>query len=429
MKTNIIYNGDARKILKRIDDNSIQCIVTSPPYFNLRNYGSDEMNVIWGGNPDCKHEFELKEKKDPMDRGGKGDHDADGLSGTKIQTKNYKTGFCKRCGAWYGQLGLEEHPQDYINHLLEVIIECMRVLKEDGVMFLNLGDSYATHRSGKDAEINISNEKRIKTLVTKNSPKKSIKSNWFQEKQKLLIPHRVAIALQNKGFFIRDDIVWVKKMIIYPNKESIGSTMPFPVKDRLLSATEYIFQITKSPKYFFNLKSVKTPIKFSTIKRATRPILSTYTNQTENNPYLHHKGIDKYYKKIAKKYIDDNNKARRTRTKLRLCGGVELGRNWNVGLVNVKKANPTNAIMFKRRNQFSKKGFQEHFATFPESLAEFFIKISSKRGDIVLDPFAGSGTTLLVAKHLARKYIGIELSKKYVEIIKKRLCQKIINDF
>ena len=215
MKTNIIYEGDAREILKQIDDNSIQCIVTSPPYFGLRNYGGNEMNTIWGGNPNCKHNFKLKEKKDQWIEVEKV-HDKDGLSGTKINVKNYKIGYCSKCGAWYGQLGLEEHPQDYINHLVEVVVECMRVLKEDGVMFLNLGDSYATHRSGKDAEINISNKKRLKSLVTRNSHKKSLKSNWFQEKQKLLIPHRVAIALQDKGFLIGTNIVLFKKISNHP---------------------------------------------------------------------------------------------------------------------------------------------------------------------------------------------------------------------
>ncbi len=304
----------------------------------------------------------------------------------------------------------------------------MRVLKDDGVMFLNIGDSYATHRSGKDAEINISNKERLKVLVTRNAPKKDVKSNWFQEKQKLLIPHRIAIALQEKGFIIRDDICWVKKLVIYPNKESVGSTMPFPVKDRFLSATEYIFQITKSPRYYFNLKSVKTPIKNSTIERAKRGISSTYKNDLEGNPYPHHKGMEDYYNKLSKDYIDDNDGARRTRTKINLS--VKKGyANGSVKGIDVEDANPTNAIMFKRMNQYSKKCQQQHFASFPTSLAEFFIKVSTKEGDIVLDPFAGSGTTLLVAKHLGRKYIGIELSKKYVALINKRMIQGVLTDF
>ena len=246
-----VFNMDVREGLKRLPDESIDCVITSPPYYGLRNY--DIPPQIWGLK-DCQHDFKIKEIRDPMDRGGNGDHDREGgLSGTKIDYKNFKGGYCKKCNAWLGNLGLEPTPQEYINKIVNVVTECMRVLKKEGVMFLNLGDSYATHRYGKDAEVNISNEEKLKVLVTRNSPRKGLKSNWFQEKQKLLIPHRIAIALQEKGFIIRDDICWVKKLVIYPNKESVGSTMPFPVKDRLLSATEYIFQITKSSRYYFKL--------------------------------------------------------------------------------------------------------------------------------------------------------------------------------
>jgi len=532
-----IYNFDVMKALKQMPDESVDCVITSPPYYGLRNYNIE--SVIFDGEKDCEHEFDVKEIDDPMYRAGKGDHDKEGLSGTKIDYKKYRTGYCKKCNAWLGNIGLEPTPQEYINHLVEIFTEIMRVLKSTGVFFLNIGDCYVTHRSGRDAEINISKKERLNSLVTRNSPKKSLKSNWFQEKQKLLIPHRIAIALQEKGFLIRDDIVWVKKLIMYPDKESIGSCMPFPVKDKLLPATEYIFQITKSPKYFFNLEKVKTPIKNSTIERAKRPLSSTYKNDIIGNPYVHHKGMEKAHERWANK-----------------CVGKEDYTNWSVKCIEVENVNPTNALMFKRMNQFSKMIQQEHFASFPTSLVDYkdipigefskeelikngvgdpkvnkinehkqwavkerdgFVKVrdlpyikefskyindvrkqasktideieeiygnqsphhwfnaesfpnsrdylklkeilsldnrydkniieekykSAEKGKtkyikkiiscdcnvgfvkgIVLDPFVGSGTTLLVARKLHMDSIGIELSPKFVKIIEKRLFKK-----
>jgi len=202
--TNKILQGDVLEELKKIPDESVDCIVTSPPYFGLRNYSVDK------------------------------------------------------------QIGLENHPQEYINKIVEVVCECMRILKSSGVMFLNIGDSYGRHRDAKSTQLFSGTEEKISGLTQRNAGK----DGWFRNKQKLLIPHRIAIAIQDKGFIIRDDIVWVKKLNIFPEKISVGSTMPFPVKDKLLPATEYIFQIVKSDKYFFDLEGVKTEIKNSTIERA-----------------------------------------------------------------------------------------------------------------------------------------------------------------
>ncbi|MHA2011206.1 MAG: DNA-methyltransferase [Candidatus Helarchaeota archaeon] len=351
LEINKIYCTDCLEGLRKLDDNSVDCIITSPPYWGLRRY-TDKLDI---------------------------------------------------------EIGNEEHPQEYINKIVKVCIECMRVLKPTGNFFLNLGDSYGTHRNVKDAEINISNEKKLRSLVARNAPRKSLRSNWFQEKQKLLIPHRIAIALQDLGFIVRDDNVWVKKLTIYSEEKrgSIGSTLPFPVKDRLLSSTEYIFHIVKSKKYYFNLKNVKLPIKKSSVERAKR----SFSRYLDENPYTNHKGLKEYYEKISR---------------IEIGGGVVLGENWNVGRINVEEVLPTNAIMFKRRNQFLKKGFQEHFATFPETLVKFFIEIGCPVDGLVLDPFAGVGTTLVVAKYSGRNYIGFEISKKFVDIINSRLSQKTL---
>jgi DNA modification methylase len=141
-----LIQGNVLEALKQIPDNSIDTIITSPPYWGLRKY-PDSANVVWDGDPNCEHEFELEIQKDPMDRGGKGQRDPGGMGSIgqprtweKIPTKQ---GFCKKCGAWYGQLGLEPTLELYIKHLLQITKELKRVLKPTGVMFWNMGDCYA----------------------------------------------------------------------------------------------------------------------------------------------------------------------------------------------------------------------------------------------------------------------------------------------
>lgn len=382
---NKVLNGDVLQELRNIPDESIDCIVTSPPYFGLRNYNIPPQ--IWGGRSDCMHKFNISKIKDPMDRNGNGDHDKNGLHWNKIDYKEFEVGYCELCGAWKGNLGLESHPQEYINHLVEIVCECMRVLKKSGVMFLNIGDSYGSHRDAKSSQFKKVSKDKLDSLIVKNQGN----DKWFRNKQKLLIPHRMAIAIQDRGFIIRDDICWVKKLNVFLDRKSIGCTMPFPVKDKLLPATEYIFQIVKSEKYFFNLEDVKTEIKNSTMERAKRPLSSTYSNDVKGNPYVKHNGMNK----SAEKWADDKLKN--------------------------KKANPTNAIMFRRMNQYSKKEIQQHFASYPISLSDYFINIGCPENGIVLDPFMGSGTTGISALKQNKQFIGIELNPEYIKIAYKRL--------
>jgi DNA modification methylase len=338
---NKIICGDCLEILKEIPDNSIDCIITSPPYWSCRAY---------------------------------------------LPENNENKKF---------EIGLEDHPQEYINKIVEVSLECIRVLKKTGVFFLNLGDVFytPTHQGGVDRlnkEFNKIYEHRVNI-------RGKYKENWLQQKGRLLLPFRIAIALQEQGIIIRDVIIWAKKITKYPEKTSIGTTMPFPVRDRLLPAFEYIFQIVKSKKYYFDLSQIKTQIKQSSLLRHQNPIVETYS---ENNPHRKSMGgIEKFSKKYSVAY---------------------KGKNWNIELKNeLKEANPTNVLMFKADNQHLVPS--GHYAKFPTSLAEFFILAGCPKDGIVLDPFCGSGTTCVVAKKLGRNYIGIDISKEYCEIAEKRL--------
>ena len=387
---NKIICGNALTELKKIPSNIIDMTLTSPPYWATRDYGVST-ETIWNGNKNCQHEFKLIEKKDPMDRGGSGNHDKGGIA-SFWEKRIRQEGYCQKCGAWKGQLGLEDHPQDYINHIVEICCECMRVLKKSGVFFLNLGDVFytSTHQGGYDRL----NKESNKILNHRMNVRGKYKSNWLQQKQRLLLPQRIAIALQDKGFLIRDTIIWVKKLTRYPKKTSIGTTMPFPVKDRLLPAFEYIFQIVKSPKYYFNLEPLKTKLKMASIQRFQYPIVESYS---DDNPHkINMIGIEKFRKKF------------------------EIGKIWSVQLKKeILKANPTNVIMFKVENQNTvPKG---HYAKFPLSLPEFFILAGCPPSGIVLDPFVGSGTTAVVAKRFKRNFIGIDIKPEYCEMARERL--------
>lgn len=328
---NKIIHGDAKQVLKKLPSESVDLIITSPPYWGLRWYG------------------------------------------------NYAE-----------QIGLEDHPQKYIDKIVEIVEEGMRVLKKTGVFYLNIGDTYYT-RSNPGAYDRINNQFN-EVIDHRTYIREKYKSNWLQRKQKLLIPHRIAIALQDKGYIIRDDIVWVKKLSIYPDRESIGCCVPSSTKDRLTTATEYIFQIVKSQKYKFYPERIGMKLKDTTVQRYMYPIKG-------KGPYEKH-------------HFDEERK------KFLLEKGI-LPSFWSVKLKNeLSYARSTNAIMFRRVG--NKKG-KYHFATFPETLVEFFILASSDKGDIVLDPFAGSGTTLKVAKKLGRNYIGIEINYEYCEKMEKEL--------
>ncbi|MBU0894254.1 MAG: site-specific DNA-methyltransferase [Nanoarchaeota archaeon] len=197
MQTNKIYCVDVLKGLRRLKDNSVNCIITSPPYWALRDYGN----------------------------------------------KN--------------QIGLEDHPQDYINKIVEVMKECKRVIKPTGTIWFNLGDSYYSRCGNEKTNTYLKNHQLPKSVRGK------FRSNWLQHKQKLLIQFRIAIKCQDElGLILRNDITWVKQWSDFKDKSSGGRCMPSGVKDRLTTNSEALFFFAKSGKYYFDLDSVRIPYRY-----------------------------------------------------------------------------------------------------------------------------------------------------------------------
>jgi site-specific DNA-methyltransferase (adenine-specific) len=283
-RVNEIFLGDSKDILKQLKDESVDCVMTSPPYYQLRDYGVD------------------------------------------------------------GQIGLENTIEEYLQRLMEVFDEVKRVLKPDGTLFVNLGDSYKG--SGKGACKNGYDKGKRKSHFFK---KPEDKNSIIQNKSLLMIPERFAIEMISRGWILRNQIIWHK-----PN------AIPESAKDRFTNDYEKIFFFVKQKKYYFNQIKEKSQSKYIE-KRMLQEKREKYTN----SKYAHQP----------------------KRTMWRNKRSV-----WSIKLSPSKSS---------------------HIAPFPLEIPLTCIKAGCREGGIVLDPFSGSGTTLMAAQMLNRKWIGIEINEQY----------------
>ena len=392
-----------------IENETIQAIICSPPYYALRRYQIPD--IIIGGDKDCKHEFGNKERY--LHRGTtKSNKLTDGHI-TDLKTSD---GFCIHCNAWKGQYGLEPTPQLYVEHVRLWAKEAWRVLKPDGVFFLNLGDSYSTisgNAKMNNPDINSRTGMSIEGLKNKQ------KIKGYPSKCQLLIPHRVAVALIDDGWTLRNTIVWHKL-----------NAMPESAKDRFSKKYEYIFMFTKQEKYYFDLDSVREPHKEVSIERLKRAVDNNNKWVNGADGQTPH-GLSQPRPNINKPGANtgENNK--------------EPYRQNNPHLLRIKEKEYKERVGSMQSTQFSSGDYlvanlnplgknpgdiwsiptqpspEKHYAMWPQALVERMIKCGTKAGDIVLDCFAGSGTTGKVAMELHREFIGIDLG--YKEISDKRL--------
>jgi len=304
MNVNYIENVDSLEGLKQLPSKSINCSISSPPYLNMRNYGIE------------------------------------------------------------GEFGCAETPEEFVNQLCDYYDEVYRVLKDDGVVFVNLGDTYLG--SGKGVWKGRENAKKESFQFTEK-PKEKL-GGWRKQKQLALIPFRFAIEMQNRGWLLRNNIVWHK-----------GNAIPQSCTDRFTVDFETIFMFTKNKKYFFN-------------------------QQIE--PFANASNPDEIYTGEATKDYESSNAQNPSNTKRRILesmkkrGGRSMRAVWKI---NTK---PNKSV---------------HTATFPEELVERMLKSGCPEEGVVLDFFMGSGTTGIVAKRLGMNYIGFDLNPEYCEIARKRI--------
>ena len=262
-----------------------------------------------------------------------------------------------------GQIGLEETVDEYVAAIVDVFKRVKDLLADDGTLWLNLGDSYYNYRPGKGQSLVKQTVSNTDQDLPQNCARRGNKQAGLKEKDLIGIPWRVAFALQADGWYLRQDIIWHK-----PNP------MPESVRDRCTKNHEYIFLLTKKSKYYFDNEAIKEPVKedWGTRDRSD----GKYHN--EGSGLSPHSGLEKSYEMANKRSV------------------------WTVTTKPFKGA---------------------HFAVYPPELIEPCIMSGSKVGDIVLDPFMGSGTTAAVAQRLNRVYLGCELNKDYEALQKERLKQ------
>jgi DNA modification methylase len=381
----VLKHGDCRLILPTLPAGSVRCVVTSPPYWGLRDYGTARFE---GGDPECPHIVASRVRAEG--EAGRGSSTLVGTTDTMRANEIVRAipkDICK-CGARRidAQLGLERTPEEYVAALVGVFREVRRVLADDGTLWLNLGDSYAGSGRGiwnvpDDVKTAAGIKETYRPSVApgrdfhdKRVEAGAIGRNWvapppgLKNKDLVGIPWRVAFALQADGWYLRSDIIWSK-----PNP------MPESVTDRPTKAHEYVFLLSKSAAYYYDADAISEPSIYAG---------KVVTNDNGKNGQMGEYGA--------------------TRGGFLKPEGVTVKDTRNARSVWTIPTQPTP---------------DAHFATFPEELAHRCVAAGSAAGDTVMDPFFGSGTVGKVAERLGRKWIGIELSEDYVKIAKRKTAQ------
>jgi DNA modification methylase len=386
--------GDAVTELKKLPEKSVQCVVTSPPYWGLRNYSTHP--ILWSGElPLCEnHIWQTALPRRERHTGDVVNLESKQATSAGTQHELPSTNICSVCGAWRGELGLEPTPELYVKHLVQIFREVWRVLRGDGTLWLNLGDSYAGSGCGTN------DYREVGASISRNDDKykgqKPGPYTGLKPKDLVGIPWRVAFALQSDGWWLRSDIIWAK-----PNP------MPESVTDRPTKSHEYIFLLTKNSKYFYNAAAIREPAAYG----------EDHANKTTSwGPNGKHAAAGVGKKNIAKyAHTGENNTCH-----IKKMGG---GGNGFQGHSGNQNANGEIYYVRNKRDVWTVQSApckEAHFATFPPDLIKPCILAGTKLDDVVLDPFAGSFTTCMVAIELGRQAIGIELNPKYVELGKQR---------
>jgi DNA modification methylase len=243
-----ILIGDCRARLRELPDASVHCCVTSPPYYGLRAYGTNAQ--VWGGDPVCSHEWgdERKEWSD----GRRAVHTLGKHASASVETltANMRGAYCARCTAWRGELGSEPTPEHFIANLVAVFREVRRVLHPSGTLWCNLGDSYAVRGQNRSADF-IERTGGNTGLNARNARTHEWTpiADGYKAKDLMLMPHRVALALQSDGWWLRSAIVWAKR-----------APMPESVTDRPTSAYEMVFLLSKRANYYYDAEAVREPL-------------------------------------------------------------------------------------------------------------------------------------------------------------------------
>jgi site-specific DNA-methyltransferase (cytosine-N4-specific) len=385
-----------------LEDKSIQALITSPPYWSLRKYNIPDITI--GGDKDCVHEWgdAVMGGKRKWTQGDKPSAKSMvAINYTKDEQRpNIDTHTCLACGAWKGQYGLEPTFKQYLKHSMLWMKEAIRVVKDDGIIFVNLADSYSgSNGSGGDYNNGGLREGQPKTKQNKQN---------YPSKSKCLIPERFAImCVDELNLICRNHIVWFKT-----------NGMPESVTDRFSKKWESIFMLTKKPDYYFDLDGVREAHKDVSIERLKRAVSNSnkWVNgadgQTRHGLSQPRPNLNKIAREEDEAEIKEHVSNSLAIYKERV-GSMQTtkfkGGDYMCAELNPLGKNPGDVFQIPTQPSSEK-----HFAMWPEKLVERMILCSTKKGDTVLDCFAGSCTTGRVAVKHQRQFKGIDLG--YIEM-------------
>ena len=445
-----IINADARDALAAMPEGSVHACVTSPPYWGLRDYGLEP--VVWG-DEGCEHEWGEESYQRRSNDGGDPDRKQETNAGAVGRDEPIRHAFCRRCNAWRGTLGLEPTPDLYVEHIVQVMREVRRVLRDDGTLWLNLGDSYAASRSGPFGENSTLNGSRHSPTESRRAKEAAGRPNsrwrfepWGLKPKDLCgIPWRVAFALQADGWWLRSDIVWSK-----PNP------MPESVTDRPTRSHEYLFLMTKKARYFYDADAIREPqlpqsferVKYATLNKIGKGIRADGashekrgTESIELNPAGRNKRSvweiatqpypGAHFAVFPEKLVEPCILAGTSeRGCCRECGApwervVEKGLTAHDG--QTASANPDGTTA--KRLALLRQAARERGGEYEnESHTINWRPTCAHEGEPVpcrvMDPFAGSGTVGLVAERLGRHSVLIDASADYCQMARERTAQR-----
>ncbi len=429
LATTQILVGDCRDSLVALPAESVHCVVTSPPYWGLRDYGLPPS--VWGGDPACEHEWG-EWASGPSSTGGtpKGLDGGEPWRSTRFASS--ATASCARCGAWRGVLGLEPTLDQYLANLVAVFAAVRRVLRADGTVWLNLGDCYTSGgRTYRDADER--NEGRGMDYRAQTP-------TGIKPKDLVLLPHRVALALQADGWWIRQDIVWHK-----PNP------LPESVTDRPSRAHEYVFLLAKNQDYFYDADAVREPHSADSLARVERG-RSDHHKWADGGPggqtlaqdisqACHPSGRNmRSVLTIPSQPLKEAHFAAFPEALVTPCilaGTSDWGCCPNCGAPWERVTEDTLTKAGHGNNNRARKGAPGDSSEGARPYDVRMLKSVQTTGwrqtctcppadpipCTVLDPFAGSGTTMRVANRLGRSAIGCELKPEYAAMARRRTAQ------
>lgn len=328
---NRIYEGDTLRVLKTWPDAFVHCVVTSPPYWGLRDYGVA------------------------------------------------------------GQLGMEQTPEEFVAQLVKVFREVRRVLRPDGTLWLNIGDSYnAAGRKGHGTRAG-HKQNSNRASSAKADQNRPTAAN-LKEKDLVGIPWMLAFALRTDGWYLRSDIIWAKE-----------NPMPESVKDRPTRSHEYIFLLTKSKQYYYDAAAIAEPGSLMDTHTTTRKERADEAQKTSPTSQIN--GIRSDKQRGHSRRHDGFNDRWDAMTKKDQCATMRNKRDvWTINPEPFPEA---------------------HFATFPQKLVGPCVLAGAPSGGLVLDPFMGAGTTALVAARFNRRFLGIELNPEYIRMAQQRIYNEL----